>query len=365
MAFSLYSAQNKKFYPASIISFIFSIISSEKAITFPLALLVFMVSFQDIKRVWRRFIPYFVISAALGIALALKIGERISMLQTTYSSRPQFLNPLIQIPVAITSYLQLIFWPKGLTLYHSEMTFTPAEYFLRLIIFIIFLGTIAYSYKRNRQVFFWLSLFVITLLPTLTPFGISWIVAERYVYLGSLGVFTVAAIILDNLTGIKRIRPAIIIFFCLIIIVLLTRTILRNIDWRNEDNLWFATAKTSPSSPNTHNNLGDVYSRRGDLESAAAEFKKAIQINPEYADAYHNLANTYAAMGKFDEAITNYQKAVYFKPGLWQSYHDLAVIYFKQGKYGLAKENLRRALSINPQDTNLRSMYGDLMRMAE
>lgn len=359
------SIQNKKFYPASIVSFIFSIISCEKAMVFPLVLLVFAISFQDIRRAWKKLIPFFIISMACGLALVLKIGERLSVLQTTYSAKPQLLNPLIQIPIAITSYLELIFWPRALTLYHSEMTFSLGEYFLRLIIFIIFLAMIVYFYKRNRRVFFWLSFFVISLLPTLTPFGVSWIVAERYVYLGSLGIFTVVAIILKKLSQIKRIRPAIIIFFCLIIASLLTRTILRNIDWKNEDNLWFATAETSPSSPNTHNNLGDVYSRRGDLEKAGLEFKKAIQINPEYADAYHNLASTYLAMGKLDEAITNYQKAINLKPVLWQSYRNLAVIYFKLGKYGLAKENLLQALSINPQDISLRVMYSDLMRMAE
>ena len=321
-------------------------------------LIVFVISFQDIRKVWKKLIPFFIISAIWGMCSVLNIGQRLSTLQATYCLKPQTLNPLIQIPIAITSYLELIFWPKGLTLYHSELSFSQGEYLLRVIIFIIFLGTTVYFYKRNRQIFFWLSFFLITLLPTLTPFGISWVVAERYVYLGSLGIFTVVAIVLKKLSETKVMKPAIVILFCLIIVSLLTRTIIRNIDWKDEDNLWIATARTSPSSPNTHNNLGDVYSRHGDLEKAALEFKKAIQINPSYADAYHNLANTYLAMGRFDEAITNYQKAIYLKPELWQSYQDLGVIYFNLRKYGLAKENLLQAVKINPQDSNLHANLG-------
>lgn len=270
----------------------------------------------------------------------------------------RLLNPFIQIPIAITSYLELIFWPKNLTIYHSEMTFNLVQYFIRLTFFIIFLGIIAYSYKRNRQAFFWLCFFFITLLPTLTPFGISWIVAERYVYLGSLGIFVVVALIFRRLGMIPKLRLGINIIFFLILSLLLLRTIMRNNDWKNEDNLWIATAKTSPSSPVTHNNLGDVYSRHGDLEKAIEEFKKAIAINPRYADAYHNLATTYLSMNNLEEATENYQRAISLNQNLWQSYQNLAAIYFKQRKYNLAKEILIAAMNIVSNQPNLHANLG-------
>ena len=92
------------------------------------------------------------------------------------------------------------------------------------------------------------------------------------------------------------------------------RTITRNADWKNQDTLWLATAKTSPSSPQNHNNLGDYYGRQGDLEKAAEEFKTAIKLKPNYGDAYHNLANIYHQMGEDDLAIENYRKALSFNP---------------------------------------------------
>ncbi len=58
------------------------------------------------------------------------------------------------------------------------------------------------------------------------------------------------------------------------------RTIVRNFDWRTPDSLYIATGRTAPSDPKTHNNLGDVYARRGDLQRAAYEFKLATEINP-------------------------------------------------------------------------------------
>ena len=100
--------------------------------------------------------------------------------------------------------------------------------------------------------------------------------------------------------------------------------------------------------------MGDVYSRQGDLNKAAEEFQKAIEIKPGYADAYHNLANTYQRMGRFDAAIENYQKAAELNPNLWQSHQALAAIYFEQEKYDLALDEIKKALEINPESEGLK-----------
>jgi tetratricopeptide (TPR) repeat protein len=139
----------------------------------------------------------------------------------------------------------------------------------------------------------------------------------------------------------------------LIVALLSIRTIARNVDWKDEDHLWIATAKVSPSGENIHNNLGDVYTRQGNLEKAVSEFQHATEINPGYADAYHNLANAYQTMGKTDLAIENYEKAASINPALWQSYQNLATIYFNQGDSQEAMDYLKKALAVNPNDENL------------
>ncbi|MDP3987894.1 MAG: tetratricopeptide repeat protein [Candidatus Levybacteria bacterium] len=347
------SLENKKFYTASLIFFGFSLMSSEKAVVLPLILVIYELSFGNIKKNWKRLILFFSADLIFGLFFLGKIGQRISSLETDSNQQVQGYSPFLQIPVAISSYFELIFWPKVLTLYHSEMIFSQLNYVIRVITSLLFFGSIIYFFKRNKQIFFWFLFFIITLLPTLTPFGISWVVAERYVYLGSLGIFVIVSMGLERLTKIKKFKMHVFSFFIIVILALSTRTIIRNIDWENEDNLWVATGKTSPSSPNTHNNLGDVYGRHGDLNAAASEFQRAIKINPSYADAYHNLANTYNDMGKSELALKNYQKAAYYNPRLWQSYQNMAVIYFAKNDFKNALDNLQKAISLNPNDENL------------
>lgn len=177
--------------------------------------------------------------------------------------------------------------------------------------------------------------------------------AERYVYLGALGVFVLIGLGIQKIGEIAKNQKIAYLIFALIILCLSTRTIIRNLDWRNQDTLWLATAKTSPSSSQNHNNLGDLYGRRGEYEKAVEEFKIAIKLKPNYADAYHNLANTYYQMGKDDLALENYQKALEFNPNLWQSHQNLAAIYFNQGKGQQAKEELEKAIVIDSQNVNL------------
>ena len=150
------------------------------------------------------------------------------------------------------------------------------------------------------------------------------------------------------------------IIFFLLLSALSARTVTRNIDWKNQDNLWLSASRTSPSSHQNHNNLGDMYARQGNFQKAIEEFQKAIELKPDYGDAYHNLANVYHQIQKDDLALENYQKALSFNPNLWQSYQNIAAIYFTQQKFDLAKEFMEKAIKINPENIDLHTNFGIL-----
>lgn len=357
--FYLFSENDKKYFKYAVIFFILSIFSSEKALALFLIFALYEISFGSLKYNWKRIMPFFSISLLLLILYVTKIGSRVSDVTSMSYQQGEgggMYNPLVQLPVAIGTYLKLMFWPARLTLYQTEMSFTQGQYIILLLISLSFLGIAIWGYFKNKNIFFWLVFFVITLLPTLTPFKISWIVAERYVYLGTLGIIVVVAMLFDKILKLNE-NAKMVGYFALVLIVasLSVRTIIRNKDWKSEDTLWIATAQVAPSGQNIHNNLGDVYARQGDMQKAIEEFQKAIEINPNYADAYHNLANTYQQMGQIDLAVENYQKALSINPKLWQSYQNLAAIYFNAGQYDLALENIQKALEIDPQNTQLQN----------
>jgi len=357
LLFYIFSQRGKKFLIFSVLCFLAALFTSEKAIVFPGIMFLFILCFKNLRRSWKDLIPFFSIGFIWGLVYLGKIGERQAILEASYYQKQTFINPLIQIPVALSSYLELIFWPQRLTLYHSEMHFTPLGYTIRLLVTLVYFGTLVFSFFKSKRVFFWLSIFLVSLLPTLTPLGISWIVAERYAYFGAVAIITATVITAYNLLGRKLGKETLTILFALIILILAVRTIYRNFDWKNEDSLWIASAKYSPTSPQNHNNLGDLYFRRDELDKAAHEFSIAIQLKPDYGDAFHNLGNTLYKMGRLDEAISNYQKALSANPYLWQSYQSLAKIYLDRNQLELSSESLEKAISINKENPNL---YHDL-----
>lgn len=319
---------------------------------------IFEFVFGDLGKNWVKVIPYLLIALVYVLINFGALPERETTLHAVHYQEKGIDNPMVLIPVAISSYLQLIILPKDLTLYHSELAFGQIEFLIRFILTILIIVAIFISFKKQKTIFFWGAFTLISLSPTLTPFRLNWIVAERYFYLPGLGVFTLFSLGLNRLLDFKKFKQVVIAIFVIIIILLSARTILRNIDWYNEDNLWIATGKTSPSSPNNHNNLGDVYGRHGDKEAAAGEFQTAIALKPNYADAYHNLANTYLEMGKTQEALQNYQKAAELNPYLWQSYQNIAAVYFQAKQYDKTLEAIQKAIAINPKNLNLKGNLG-------
>ncbi|MBU2577912.1 tetratricopeptide repeat protein, partial [Patescibacteria group bacterium] len=264
-------------------------------------------------------------------------------------------NPFTQIPTAIANYFYLIFWPQKLTLYHSELAFSVGRYILMLTTTLVYFGTTIYMYfnKKYRHFSFWLAFFFISLMPMLTPIKVSWIIAERYAYMGTIGIFVILSVLIIKLGSLLKDKFYSWLIFSLIITALSVRTIYRNMDWKNQDTLWIAAGKTSPSSPQNHNNLGDLYARRGEFEKAVESFQTAIKLLPNYGDAYHNLANTYLQMGKLDLAKQNYEQAIKANPNLWQSYQNLAVIYAENKDFATAITLLDKALTINPENPSL------------
>ncbi len=361
LLFYLLSARKETYFYLAILTMVFSFSASEKAISLPLLLLILgpllKIKLNNLKRIGTIVAP----TTLMILYLWQKMPLRAQALQSQYyTPMPKFANwlQLIQTQlantiVALSSYLNLIFWPQALSFYHSEVSANQASHLGPLLIFLIFLIALFWAYRREKQLFFFLLWFPLALAPTITPFGISWLVAERYAYFAAIGIFITVAIILKKLTTQINNQQIYYLLLGFLIFPLGIRTIGRNQDWRTQDSLWLATAKTAPSSPKNHNNLGDLYARRGNYPRAIKEFKTAIKLNPLYADAYHNLANTYLQQGKTKEAVANYQKALQLNPHLWQSEQNLAVVFFRQKKYQAAEQHLLKAIKIVPDNTKL------------
>jgi len=93
-----------------------------------------------------------------------------------------------------------------------------------------------------------------------------------------------------------------------------------------------------------------VVKERWDWDFAAAEreYKRAIELNPDYATAHHRYAVFLSAMGRFDESIAEQDRARQLDPLSLVIAVDSARPFSLSGRYDRAVEILRKVLEIDP-----------------
>ncbi|MBU1126912.1 tetratricopeptide repeat protein [Patescibacteria group bacterium] len=346
-----------KFHFASLFFYFLGNLAEGKAVFFVLIISLYELAFGDLKKNWRKVLGFIVLTILI-------FGWRFGPLQTRivgenpeYAGGVEIISPLLQVPTAISSYLELFVWPMPLTLYHENIEMANLQYGLRVAVFLLFLGALFYSYKKEKLLFFALGFFIFPLTPTLLPIKIAWIVAERYVYLSSIGLCLAFSWGLIKLFG--KNEKLLLAVFLFIILGFSARTIVRNMDWRTRESLWRSTVKVQPRSSKAWNNMGDIYTGRQEYESALVAFQNAIDIRPLYVDAYHNKGVTYMKMGRYDEAIAKFEEAmaIHILP---ETLNTLGVAYFEKGEYQKAQDLFLKMLEMNPNDANAYNSLGIL-----
>lgn len=304
-----------------------------------------------------------VILVAIGVVVLIfavswpVINNRIASVNGGYNgSGGLFYNPFFQYPTSIAKYLQMMLVPTDLTLYHT-MYILPV--WLNWLILLSYLGAVGYFYFKDKKIFFSLSFIFLAAVGSMMPVKVSWLVAERYLLLGSLG-FCLFLILFFKKLGKKWEIPllGILILFLGYYVV---RVYFRNNDWRTNHNLWVNTCQVSPNSHNAWNNIGDDYDKLAQLETtpegklnqylnSIKGFTRSTVVKPDYADAFHNRANILYKIGRYDLARDSYETAVSYGPSLYQSYYSLIQIDLIEKNYNSALAHLSKLDTVKPND---------------
>ncbi|HPN64463.1 MAG TPA: tetratricopeptide repeat protein [Candidatus Goldiibacteriota bacterium] len=106
------------------------------------------------------------------------------------------------------------------------------------------------------------------------------------------------------------------------------------------------------------NNLGVYHYSKGMYQEAIENFKKAIELNPNYVQARENLKSVNKQTGIYDRAILAYRKAVQFYSEDPETYYNLGNALSYTGEYQESLKLLSRALELNPEHLLARNLMG-------
>lgn len=88
---------------------------------------------------------------------------------------------------------------------------------------------------------------------------------------------------------------------------------------------------------------GVELAQKEDLNAAETAFRKAIELNPNFAEAYANLGSVLANQNKLAEAIPNFEKAVSLKPDVPVLHYLLGNALFDQNRPAEAGASFKKA----------------------
>ncbi len=155
-------------------------------------------------------------------------------------------------------------------------------------------------------------------------------------------------------SGAARFFP--VFFGCLL---LLGATIMRNMSYHDPLILWSVTVSRAPGKARAHYNLGNAFQEVGDVESAAAEWRRAVRIDPRYSMAYNQLGNVCLLSGLFADAERYYILAVTSEPDNAEAHYNLALVSESLGKKAQAIEHYEQFLG------RRKGQSGESLRQAE
>jgi len=120
--------------------------------------------------------------------------------------------------------------------------------------------------------------------------------------------------------------------------------------WKDGYTLFGRMVTEAPGYPAAHYNFAFELRRRGDVDRAVAEYRRAIALDPDMALAYFNLGALLLTKGELAEAESLYRRTMELLPRYALAWNNLAVIRYKQGDAPGALRAVRRAIELEPND---------------
>jgi tetratricopeptide (TPR) repeat protein len=118
-----------------------------------------------------------------------------------------------------------------------------------------------------------------------------------------------------------------------------------------------------PDLAPAHVSLGTALARSGQLDSAIAQYEKALEINPDFAEAHNNLGNALVRRGRIDQAIAHYQAALEIKPDYADAHYNLANTLLGRGQADSAIVHYQKAIEINPRYVEAHTDLGTVLAL--
>lgn len=290
-----------RFYFLGLLFFIGAMLSKQIAITLPILLLAYELLIR--RRKWRSAIldklPYLILGALLAyVAFQAQAGAGAIH---PYPGGGLYTTALTMSRVFVR-YMGMLAAPMDLSVLYpvaASTSLLEARVWASLALLALLLFGVVWAFRRGQPLpAFTLAWFFIALAPVSNIIPLSRIMADRYLFIPSVGfaLFLAWAFLKLRDWSMKLEAPRRAIgrgiLHSLAVALLLSYAFLsasRVTVWRDDISLWTDTVSKEPGDAVAWLNLGAALGDQGKMEMAGAAFFKALKLRPRSKKALKNL----------------------------------------------------------------------------
>jgi tetratricopeptide (TPR) repeat protein len=349
----------KKTFLVSLLLFL-SLLAKESGVLFlPLiSMYCFLYSKKNFRNITlaNSIVFVFYLFLRYGVAKMHQAQESIAQI-----SNASLWERVLHIPAIITYYLKIFFFPVWLGGDQFWFIKNPGweNFYLPLIIcvvFFVFLAVGLFYFKKNIKLFPDYLFFVFWLLSGLSlhlqVIKLDATVADRWFYFPIAGLLGVLARYIEKLKiWPKSYRKIGLMALVLIVAALMTRTFLRNFDWRNELTLFAHDIRVTEKNFVLDNLYASALIQNGEFRRAKPYVQSSINEYPFYANL-NNMAIVYTSEKNYMEAKKYLKRAVDMS-SYYVVYENYANFLYVYDDLAEAEEFTEHALKIFPENSKL------------
>jgi serine/threonine-protein kinase len=113
-------------------------------------------------------------------------------------------------------------------------------------------------------------------------------------------------------------------------------------DWAGAESEFKRAIELDPNYPTAHHWYSSLLSRFGRFDEALSESKRALELDPLSLVINENVGAILSSTGQFDKAIDQLKRALELDPNFSATHLDLGTTYARQGKYDEAIAEFRK-----------------------
>lgn len=346
---------------ASILLFIFSLLSKETSIVFPLLIVtidIYLLRQTDLRMKWLPWIPFFFISIIFLWVRTTVLGQ---VAQSNYYSGGTLWTTFFTMFRVVAYYLKLLFFPIELCgdyyQYQLSANFDMSVAASAGLLAMLLISAL-WQARKNPLVPLGIGFFIITLLPVLNIIPVKILMAERFLYLPSFGLILSVFALVDTLSREHRAKWVLLVSISIVLFSILTYK--RNFVWQNQSSFWSDVVDKMPGNSRAHYNLA---LSQGDLNIRIKELKTALYLNPTDELSRSKLALTLSQKGDYGLAVELYMDILKRKPNDRKTLNALARIYFAKGDYENSKDIFEKLIGAEPSNPQLLNSLGSVYDM--